>query len=115
MTTDDGVKLGVWLVGFLLQNSKINPAIYLLVSMCICYLNRQVLPGVLINESRKVDASDEWYEAQLADGKPVFLYMHGNSGSRAAEHRLQLYKVLRNMDYHVVTFDYRSKFVVTIN
>ncbi|XP_034231132.1 lysophosphatidylserine lipase ABHD12 isoform X2 [Thrips palmi] len=80
LTSDDGITLGVW----------------------------QILPGVLINESRKVDASDEWYEAQLKDGKPVFLYMHGNSGSRAAEHRLQLYKVLRNMDYHVVAFDYRS-------
>lgn len=70
------------------------------------------MPGALINDSRKVDATDEWYEAQLKDGKPVFLYMHGNSGSRAAEHRVQLYKVIRNMEYHVVAFDYRSKYFV---
>ncbi len=58
----------------------------------------------------KGDQSEEWFNTQLKDERPVFLYMHGNSGSRAAAHRVELYKVLRNLDYHVIAFDYRSKF-----
>lgn len=37
-------------------------------------------------------------------GKHVILYMHGNSGSRAGEHRKELYLALQNQDYHVVAF-----------
>lgn len=80
LTTDNDVKLGVW----------------------------QILPSSLINESRNAINEEKWYKDQLGDGKPIFLYMHGNSGSRAAAHRVELYKVLRDLDYHVVTFDYRS-------
>ncbi|KAK3922473.1 Lysophosphatidylserine lipase ABHD12, partial [Frankliniella fusca] len=79
LTTDEGIRLGVW----------------------------HILPASLINNS-KIDQSEEWFNKQLKNGKPVFLYMHGNSGSRAAAHRVELYKVLRNLDYHVVAFDYRS-------
>ncbi|XP_026282641.1 lysophosphatidylserine lipase ABHD12 isoform X2 [Frankliniella occidentalis] len=79
LTTDEGVKLGVW----------------------------HILPASLINES-KSEHSEDWFNTQLKDERPVFLYMHGNSGSRAAAHRVELYKVLQNLDYHVVAFDYRS-------
>ena len=34
--------------------------------------------------------------------------MHGNTGSRARDHRVEMYKLLRNMDYHVICFDYRG-------
>ncbi|RLU20900.1 hypothetical protein DMN91_007514 [Ooceraea biroi] len=52
---------------------------------------------------------DEAYEAALSNAKqPVFLYMHGNSGNRASAHRLELYKLFQDMDYHVICFDYRS-------
>ena len=80
LTTDEGVKLGVW----------------------------QVLPNSLVNQSQGINNKEEWYKNQLQDGKPVVLYMHGNSGSRAAAHRVELYKVLRDQDYHVFAFDYRS-------
>lgn len=34
--------------------------------------------------------------------------MHGNSGNRASSHRLELYKLFQNLDYHVICFDYRG-------
>ena len=45
---------------------------------------------------------------QLRPGQPVVLYLHGNTGHRATPSRVELYKVLRAMDYHVITFDYRG-------
>jgi len=44
----------------------------------------------------------------LDSGDPVVLYLHGNTAHRGAPARVELYKVLRNMNYHVVTIDYRG-------
>ncbi|XP_026331479.1 monoacylglycerol lipase ABHD12-like, partial [Hyposmocoma kahamanoa] len=38
----------------------------------------------------------------------IVLYCHGNSNHRASPHRLQLYKVFQDLDFHVITFDYRG-------
>ncbi|CAH2098656.1 unnamed protein product [Euphydryas editha] len=38
----------------------------------------------------------------------IVLYCHGNSNHRASPHRLQLYKVFQEMNFHVITFDYRG-------
>lgn len=79
LTTDDKVKIGVW----------------------------QLLPKSLLNESAPI--TDEEYEEVLSNAKrPIFLYMHGNSGNRASGHRLELYKLFQSLDYHVISFDYRS-------
>ena len=40
--------------------------------------------------------------------RPIVLYLHGNTGSRAREHRIELYKVLQNLNYHIICFDYRG-------
>ncbi|XP_018374029.1 PREDICTED: monoacylglycerol lipase ABHD12 isoform X1 [Trachymyrmex cornetzi] len=67
----------------------------------------QILPRSLLNNS--IPATDEAYEAVLSNAKlPVFLYMHGNSGNRASSHRLELYKLFQDLDYHVISFDYRN-------
>ncbi|XP_031621471.1 lysophosphatidylserine lipase ABHD12 isoform X2 [Contarinia nasturtii] len=51
----------------------------------------------------------EFYERCLhITGAKIVFYMHGNSGSRAASHRIELYKVLREQGYHVIAFDYRG-------
>jgi len=42
------------------------------------------------------------------DKKTVVLYLHGNSANRAGAHRVELYKVLRQLDCHVVCCDYRG-------
>ncbi|XP_013184705.1 lysophosphatidylserine lipase ABHD12 [Amyelois transitella] len=48
-------------------------------------------------------------DQELANSKtPVVLYCHGNSNSRAASHRILLYKFFQNMDYHTIAFDYRG-------
>ncbi|XP_011152504.1 monoacylglycerol lipase ABHD12 isoform X3 [Harpegnathos saltator] len=77
--TDQQVKIGIW----------------------------QILPRSLLNNS--IPATDEAYEKLLSNAKyPVFLYMHGNSGNRASSHRVELYKLFQDLDYHVICFDYRS-------
>lgn len=43
------------------------------------------------------------------DDRPLVLYLHGNGGSRAGGHRVNLYKVLSNsLDAHVLALDYRG-------
>ncbi|GLV42606.1 uncharacterized protein CBL_03345 [Carabus blaptoides fortunei] len=63
-----------------------------------------ILPESLIKDN---STPKEYYESSLSNGEPVFIYMHGNSGNRAAGHRIELYKLLREK-YHVIAFDYRS-------
>ncbi|XP_014360171.2 lysophosphatidylserine lipase ABHD12 [Papilio machaon] len=38
----------------------------------------------------------------------VVLYCHGNCNHRASPHRLNLYKVFQELNFHVITFDYRG-------
>jgi len=66
----------------------------------------QILPEQ-IQASHKTHSS-EWFEQQLTDGRTVILYLHGNSNDRAGPHRVELYHVLRKMDFHVIAFDYRG-------
>ncbi|XP_045508041.1 lysophosphatidylserine lipase ABHD12-like isoform X1 [Colias croceus] len=40
--------------------------------------------------------------------RPIILYCHGNSNSRAASHRIELYKFFQKMDFHTIAFDYRG-------
>uniref|UniRef100_A0AAY5K6H4 AB hydrolase-1 domain-containing protein n=1 Tax=Esox lucius TaxID=8010 RepID=A0AAY5K6H4_ESOLU len=50
----------------------------------------------------------EWYSESLGDGSPVIIYLHGNGGSRAVNHRVQLVKILSAAGYHVLSLDYRG-------
>ncbi|CAK6979814.1 lysophosphatidylserine lipase ABHD12 [Scomber scombrus] len=50
----------------------------------------------------------DWFDATLSSAHPVILYLHGNAGTRGGDHRVQLYKVLSSLGYHVITFDYRG-------
>jgi abhydrolase domain-containing protein 12 len=50
-----------------------------------------------------------FYEEILRKTKdPIVLYFHGNTGTRANGHRVELYKVLRKLGYHVIAIDYRG-------
>lgn len=45
----------------------------------------------------------------FSDSRPIVLYAHGNKGTRAGEHRVRLYhRLAYELDYHVITFDYRG-------
>ncbi|KAF7704749.1 lysophosphatidylserine lipase ABHD12 isoform X2 [Silurus meridionalis] len=64
------------------------------------------VPAVLWKEAQEKDGN--WYENKLHSSHPVMFYLHGNAGTRGGDHRVQLYKVLSSLGYHVVTFDYRG-------
>ncbi|KAG8234457.1 hypothetical protein J437_LFUL011856 [Ladona fulva] len=67
-----------------------------------------ILPKSLLNDSENAEDVEKYFEESLTHGEPVILYMHGNSGSRAGLHRIELYHVLQNLNYHIISFDYRS-------
>ena len=47
-------------------------------------------------------------EKALRNNKPIIIYLHGTSNTRGAWHRVELYKKLVSLDYHVFAFDYRG-------
>lgn len=62
-------------------------------------------------EFAHIDAtnSERFYERTLQDpDAEVVLYLHGNSNSRGAPHRIEMYQLLRRLGYHVITLDYRG-------
>ncbi|KAL4237565.1 Protein abhd12b [Mactra antiquata] len=63
---------------------------------------------VLPENLKDTNVPKEQYLDLLDGSKPVILYLHGNSGTRAGWHRVGLYKLLSSMDYHVITLDYRG-------
>lgn len=68
-----------------------------------------ILPGSLIHSvPDDVKEWEAWYESSLKKGNPIILYLHGNKGSRAESHRVELYNRIRRMDYHIIAFDYRG-------
>ena len=54
------------------------------------------------------DLSDAHFEQALKKNYPIMLYLHGTAGTRAAWHRVQLYRRLADMNFHVFAFDYRG-------
>lgn len=63
---------------------------------------------ILPQSLRKLDAPKDSYPGILKSSRPVILYLHGNSGTRAGFHRVGLYKLLSNLDFHVIAVDYRG-------
>lgn len=66
-----------------------------------------MLPKSLIQQSKDKPASF-WEDSMKNSGKNVVIYFHGNTGSRAVHHRMELYLILQQLDYHVISFDYRG-------
>lgn len=65
----------------------------------------------ILPESLAAEGDRPWeaYEETLLSGKNIFLYLHGNSGTRGGHHRVQMYKFLsKHLDAHVLTIDYRG-------
>lgn len=76
-----------------------------LLSSAVQFVCRHILPRKLL-EKHENDRSK--YEQLLSHSEPIVIYMHGNSGTRANEHRVQLYHILQDIDCHVLAVDYRS-------
>ncbi|XP_067847116.1 lysophosphatidylserine lipase ABHD12-like isoform X2 [Heptranchias perlo] len=64
------------------------------------------VPDKRWQEARGKD--QQWYEAALGDDNPVIVYLHGNGGSRAEGHRVELVKMLSAHGFHVLALDYRG-------
>ncbi|CAH8834840.1 unnamed protein product [Trichobilharzia szidati] len=59
----------------------------------------------------KCDVGSKSYEEimkALPSDLPVFIYFHGNSKTRAIPWRVNIYKLLSSLGYHVFCFDYRG-------
>ncbi|XP_022599557.1 monoacylglycerol lipase ABHD12-like [Seriola dumerili] len=78
LTSEEGISLGVW----------------------------HTVPESLWKEAQGKDLA--WYQNTLNHGSPVFIYLHGNTGTRAATHRVGVAKVLSALGYHVLVPDYRG-------
>uniref|UniRef100_UPI0037E7B7FD lysophosphatidylserine lipase ABHD12 isoform X2 n=1 Tax=Semicossyphus pulcher TaxID=241346 RepID=UPI0037E7B7FD len=78
LTSEEGISLGLW----------------------------HTVPDNLWKEAQGKDLA--WYQNSLGDGSPVFIYLHGNTGTRAAPHRVRVAKILSALDYHVLVPEYRG-------
>lgn len=58
-----------------------------------------------INEENEKQFYEQMLRTPLTS---VVLYLHGNTGSRAAAHRIEMYKMLREEGHHVLAVDYRG-------
>lgn len=55
------------------------------------------------------ETAQQFYEAILHKTKAsVVFYLHGNTASRGTAHRVEMYQLLRQLGFHVITFDYRG-------
>lgn len=69
------------------------------------------LPVNISNEYRNLGVSPTENDVRKMlsrSGFPVVFYLHGNSFDRTHPHRVGLSNLLNDMNYHVVTFDYRE-------
>lgn len=74
-------------------------------------ISYKVIEAMLRTNFDATDEKDEQalFEEILRKTKdPVVLYLHGNTGTRANGHRVDLYKTLRQLGYHVIAMDYRG-------
>ncbi|XP_029963047.1 lysophosphatidylserine lipase ABHD12 isoform X2 [Salarias fasciatus] len=78
LTPEEGISLGVW----------------------------HTVPASQWKEAQGKDLA--WYQDSLGAGGPVFIYLHGNLGTRSAPHRMGVAKILSGLGYHVLVPDYRG-------
>ncbi|CAL8079709.1 unnamed protein product [Calicophoron daubneyi] len=57
---------------------------------------------------RGLEPSQAISDEALRSGKPVFIYFHGNSKSRATYWRVTIYRILSALDMNTIAFDYRG-------
>lgn len=74
-------------------------------------LSYKVIEKMMRSNFDMNDSEDKrsFFEEVLRKTKdPIVLYLHGNTGTRANGHRVDLYKTLRKLGYHVIAMDYRG-------
>uniref|UniRef100_A0A8C4EJQ0 Si:ch211-117n7.6 n=1 Tax=Dicentrarchus labrax TaxID=13489 RepID=A0A8C4EJQ0_DICLA len=73
LTSEEGISLGVW----------------------------HTVPESQWKEAQEKDLA--WYQDSLSDGSPVFIYLHGNTGTS-----IMCQQVLSALGYHALVLDYRG-------
>lgn len=61
----------------------------------------------MVDSIDEIAEFDKYYRS-LPFNIPVFIYFHGNSRSRAIPWRVDIYRLLSTLGFHVITFDYRG-------
>lgn len=93
------------------ENARLSDSKPPLVEVRDDHQELQDLVPVLNSEFPVVDIDNEqlFYERLLrVPGGIVVIYLHGNTATRGSGHRSEVYKLLRNLNYHVIAFDYRG-------
>lgn len=87
-----------------LKWDKIN----MFLSFCFNFfhLSRQLLPYEAERSEPKLN--DDMFENKLNDGTPIFIYFHGVTSHRAVDYRVEVYKLISRLGYHILTIDYRG-------
>uniref|UniRef100_A0AC35UG10 Lysophosphatidylserine lipase ABHD12 n=1 Tax=Rhabditophanes sp. KR3021 TaxID=114890 RepID=A0AC35UG10_9BILA len=68
-----------------------------------------ILPKSLSKKHQNEDLTKFDFEKLLNSGnKNIILYIHGNTFSRSSPHRVALYNLLSELDYHIVAIDVRG-------
>jgi len=72
--------------------------------------NAHLKNGSNLEEQMQMNIPNVSEEEKLKGKTPpiVILYLHGNTNDRSTGHRLELYKLLTSMNYHVIAVDYRG-------
>uniref|UniRef100_A0A158R699 Hydrolase_4 domain-containing protein n=1 Tax=Syphacia muris TaxID=451379 RepID=A0A158R699_9BILA len=80
METSDGVRLGFW----------------------------HILPKSISQKLQNNPTDEQFSNAISIPGYSVVIYLHGNAMDRTTVHRIQLYNILSELDFHVIAVDYRG-------
>jgi abhydrolase domain-containing protein 12 len=72
------------------------------------YRTVEALIGSNFNIHNDTERQFLYEELLRKSNLPIVLYLHGNTGSRANGHRIELYKTLRKLGYHVIAVDFRG-------
>lgn len=118
---EDGIKIGVWHVLPLTLTKRFAKELHLESSTLDELQNETVvndnndeelkrMAPIIKTEFPMVTSQNEqlFYERLLKIPGTVVLYLHGNTASRGSGHRVEIYKILRKLGYHVLSLDYRG-------
>lgn len=71
-----------------------------------------ILPASVSSTLKEKEPSDDELEKLMDFGlQPIVIYNHGNSFDRSTIYRCEMYNTLSDLDFHVLTYDYRGGYL----
>ena len=115
-TDENKVKIGVWqiipnyIVKQFHRELKIRPKFAR--NLTILSDNQTKLQHIILDDKFDLNnyrQKESFFEEIIRKSNdPIVIYFHGNTGTRANGHRVELYGQLRKMEYHIFAIDYRG-------